>query len=133
MVVGLAHPADDQVTAFRELAQKAREGSKIPLKDVKDLGPKEPLTTLPVSANLTTAVETFGSGVHRIVVVKEDSDEVVGIVSQSRLVRFLWENGRSFPIIDQLYPHHLKDLRIGSHKVISIKWVIFPVCEFGSS
>ncbi|KAL1988179.1 hypothetical protein VTN96DRAFT_709 [Rasamsonia emersonii] len=120
MVVGLAHPADDQVTAFRELAQKAREGSKIPLKDVKDLGPKEPLTTLPVSANLTTAVETFGSGVHRIVVVKEDSDEVVGIVSQSRLVRFLWENGRSFPIIDQLYPHHLKDLRIGSHKVISI-------------
>ncbi|KAL1968920.1 hypothetical protein VTN77DRAFT_1281 [Rasamsonia byssochlamydoides] len=120
LAVGLVQPAEDQLTSFRELARKAREGSKIPLKDVKDLGPKEPLTTLPVSANLTTAVETFGSGVHRIVVVKDDSTEVVGIVSQSRLVKFLWENGRSFPIIDQLYPQCLKDLRLGSHQVISI-------------
>jgi hypothetical protein len=70
-----------------------------------------------------TTVETFGGGVHRIVVLKEDSDEVVGIVSQSRLVKFLWENGRSFPIIDQLYPQYLKDLRLGSQQVIHIKYV----------
>jgi CBS-domain-containing membrane protein len=121
LVVGLVQPAEEQLTSFRQLAQKAQEGSKIPLKDVKDLGRKEPLTTLPASASLTTAVETFGSGVHRIVVVKEDSTEVVGIVSQSRLVKFLWENGRSFPMIDQLYPQYLKDLRIGSQDVIAIK------------
>ena len=60
---------------------------------------------------------------HRIVVVKENSSEVIGILSQSRLVKFLWENGRSFPVIDQLYPQYLKDLRIGSQQVMSIKYV----------
>ncbi|KAL2013987.1 hypothetical protein VTN00DRAFT_1512 [Thermoascus crustaceus] len=120
LVVGLAQPDEEHITSFRELAQKAREGSKIPLRDIKDLGRKEPLMTLPTSANLMTAVETFGGGVHRVVVVKENSTEVVGIVSQGRLVRFLWENGRSFPVIDQLYPQYLKDLQLGSQQVIAI-------------
>ncbi|KAH8697131.1 CBS domain protein [Talaromyces proteolyticus] len=120
LVVGLAKPTESQLTSFQDVAQKAQEGSKIPLKDIRDLVPKEPLTTLPASANLMTAVETFGGGVHRIVVLKEDSNEVIGVVSQSRLVKFLWENGQSFPIIDQLYPQHLKDLRLGSQRVIHI-------------
>jgi CBS domain len=127
LVVGLAQPHEEQLTSFRDLARKAREGSKIPLKDVQDLGAKEPLTMLPTSASLRTAMETFGSGVHRIIVVKENNRDVVGIVSQSRLVNFLWENGHSFPIIDQLYPQALKDLRIGSQKVFSIKYVPLPV------
>lgn len=121
LVVGLATPTESQLTSFQEVAQKAREGSKIPLKDIRDLVPREPLTTLPQSANLMTAVETFGGGVHRIVVLKENSNEAIGIVSQSRLVKFLWENGRSFPIIDQLYPQHLRELRLGSQQPISIK------------
>lgn len=121
LVVGLAKPTESQLTSFQEVSQKAQEGSKIPLKDVRDLVPKEPLTMLPGSANLMTAVEAFGGGVHRIVVLKEGSDEAIGIVSQSRLVKFLWENGRSFPIIDQLYPQYLKDLRLGSQQVIHIK------------
>lgn len=123
-MVGLAQPEEEeQITSFRELAKKAREGSKIPLKDVKDLGREEPLVTLPPSANLVSAIETFGGGVHRIVVVKENSSDVMGIFSQSRLVKFLWENGRSFPVIDQLYPQYLNDLKIGSHQVMSIKYV----------
>jgi CBS domain-containing protein len=120
LVVGLAKPTESQLTSFREVSQKAQEGSKIPLKDIRDLVPKEPLTTLPETANLMTAVETFGGGVHRIVVLKEGNNEAVGILSQSRLVKFLWENGRSFPIIDQLYPQYLKDLRLGSQQVIHI-------------
>jgi CBS domain-containing protein len=45
---------------------------------------------------------------------------VVGIFSQFRLVKFLWENGRSFPIIEELYPKALRELGVGSHEVISI-------------
>jgi CBS domain-containing protein len=76
---------------------------------------------LPASANVMKAVEVFGGGVHRVVVVDEKDDQkVVGIFSQFRLVKFLWENGRSFPIIEELYPQSLRDLRIGSHEVISI-------------
>ncbi|KAK2813090.1 cell separation during budding [Emmonsiellopsis sp. PD_5] len=123
LVVGLTQPDAEHIASMREIARKAREGTKIPLKDVKDLGLNVPLTTLPPSANLMRAVETFGGGVHRIIVTKENSKEVVGIFSQWRLVKFLWENGRSFPVIDQLYPRYLADLRIGSQAVISIKYV----------
>jgi CBS domain len=120
-VVGLAQPDEEQVEDFRELANKARSGKEIPLKDIKDLGRKDPLLQLPHTANLIQAIETFGGGVHRVVVVKEGTDDVVGILSQSRLVKFLWENGRSFPVIDQLYHQCLRDLKLGSQQVVSIK------------
>ncbi|KAF4252563.1 hypothetical protein CNMCM8812_006905 [Aspergillus fumigatus] len=121
LAAGLTQPNEELRESYEELARKARDGHKIPLKDVKELGRSEPLTTLPASANLMTAVETFGGGVHRVVVVDEHKNgEVVGIVSQFRLVKFLWENGRSFPVIDQLYPQYLRDLGIGSREVISI-------------
>lgn len=94
------------------------------MKDVKDLGRKDPLVTLPATASVVKAIEIFGGGIHRVVVVDENkADEVVGVFSQFRLVKFLWENGRSFPVIDQLYPQYLRDLMIGSHIVISIKCV----------
>ncbi|KAJ5157373.1 Protein sds23 [Penicillium canariense] len=122
LAAGLTSPPEGYRTSYDELAKKARDGEKIPLKDVKSLGmEKEPLVTLPASANVLTAVETFGGGIHRVVVTKESNDrEVVGIFSQFRLVKFLWENGRSFPAIEQLYPQALNNLRIGSHDVISI-------------
>ena len=103
------------------LAKKAQAGQKIPLRDAKSLGNKEPFVTLPRTADLTQAIETFGGGVHRIVIVEEGSDNVVGVLSQLRLVSFLWENGRSFPVIDQLYSQSLKELGIGSQQLISIK------------
>lgn len=123
LAAGLTVPDQEYRASYEELAKKAREGVKIPLKDVKCLGAdKEPLIKLPASANVLKAVEVFGGGVHRVVVTKESNDqEVVGIFSQFRLVKFLWENGRSFPVIEQLYPQALRDLRIGSHDVISIK------------
>jgi CBS domain-containing protein len=121
LVVGLAQPDEEHIEDFRELAKKARTGAEIPLKDVKGLGRKDPLVKLANTASLIQAIETFGGGVHRVIVVEHHTDEVVGILSQSRLVKFLWENGRSFPVIDQLYPQYLRDLRLGSHQVISIK------------
>lgn len=121
LVVGLAHPDEADVASFDELAKKGREGKAIPLKDVKDLGKKEPLISLPTSADLTKAMEVFGSGVHRVLVVKEGTTDVVGILTQLRLVQFFWENRQSFPVVDQLYPSLIKDLNLGSHSVIAIK------------
>ena len=79
---------------------------------------------MPHNADLTKAVETFGGGVHRIVIVGEGTNDAVGVLSQGRLVKFLWENGRSFPIIDQLYPQSLRELGVGSQNVISVKYVV---------
>lgn len=121
LAAGLTQPDEGLLGLYEQLAQKARDGSKILLQDVKDLGNKEPMTTLPATANVMRAVETFGGGVHRVVVVNEQNDEVVGIFSQFRLVKFLWENGHSFPAVDQLYPQSVGDLGIGSRAVLSIK------------
>lgn len=120
-MVGLAHPDQEDVGSFDELAKKGREGKPIPLKDVKEVGNrKEPLITLPETADLTKAIEVFGSGVHRVLVAKEGTTDVVGILTQLRLVNFFWENRQSFPDVDQLYPHLIKDLGIGSKSVLAI-------------
>lgn len=111
---------DEHLHIFQSLAKKAQSGQKIPLDDAKSLGVKEPFITLPHTADLTAAVELFGGGVHRIIVVKEGGQDVVGVLSQLRLVKFLWENGRSFPVIDQLYGGEIQDLAIGSQNIISI-------------
>ncbi|OCK82426.1 hypothetical protein K432DRAFT_380434 [Lepidopterella palustris CBS 459.81] len=120
LVVGLAHPAESDTESFNDLVQKGREGKPIPLKDVKDLGKREPLITLPHTDDLAKAMEVFGSGIHRILVVQEHTTDVIGILSQLTLVRFFWENRKSFPAIDQLYPQLIKDLNIGSHSVFAI-------------
>lgn len=123
LAAGLTSPDEEHRASYEELAKKAGDGVPIPLRDVKKFRmEKEPLISLPASANLLTAVEIFGGGVHRVVVVNESNDkEVFGIFSQFRLVKFLWENGRSFPVIEELYPKPLRELVIGSQEVISIK------------
>lgn len=121
---GQLYPDEEHLSIFQTLAKKAQQGYKIPLQDAKSLGNKELFVTLPHTADLTKAVETFGGGVHRIVVVKDGTSEVIGILSQVRLVKFLWENGASFPIIDQLYPQNIRELGIGSQHLISVKCVV---------
>jgi hypothetical protein len=122
LVVGLAHPDEEDVASFDELAKKGREGKPIPLKDVKEVGnKKEPLITLPHTAHLTKAMEVFGSGVHRVLVAEEGTTDVIGVLTQLQLVKFFWEHRQSFPAVDQLYPHLIKDLSIGSKSVLAIK------------
>jgi CBS domain-containing protein len=121
VVLGLANPNEDQIDAFTEIAKKAREGIAIPLKDIGFLAKKAPLVTLSESQDLSKAIESFAGGVHRILIVKEGTDHVIGILSQWTLVKFLWDNGSSFPVIDQLYPMILRDLNVGTHQTIAIK------------
>lgn len=119
VVVGLASP--EQNSQLQALADRAREGKPIKLREIDILGKKDAPVILNQSDDLSKAMEHFGSGVHRILVQKDGTNEVVGILSQLRLVRFLWENGTSFPSIDQLYPMVLKDLSIGAPSTIAIK------------
>lgn len=113
-----------EVGLFADFAKKAAEGKPIPLRDIRTLGRRDPLTYLPESANLTKAIETFGQGVHRVLIAREGDGgkiEVTGLLSQTRLMRFLWEHGRNFAVLDQLYAQYLRDLKIGSNTPISIK------------
>jgi hypothetical protein len=121
VVLGLASPSEDQIQTYTEIAKKTREGTIIPLKDTTLLAKKAPLVTLSETQDLSKAIEIFAGGVHRILIVKEGTDNVVGVLSQWTVVKFLWENGSSFPVIDQLYPMILRDLNVGTHQAIAIK------------
>ncbi len=124
VVLGLGDPDETQVEHYTEIARKARDGTTIPIRDISSLAKKEPLVTLSEFQDLSKAVEIFAGGIHRILIVKEGTDHVVGLLSQLRLVKFLWENGSSFPVIEQLYPMSLRDLAIGTHQTIAIKYVL---------
>src|SRR6266480_2201880 len=123
MVLGLwkGDPQDEECATFQDIAKSSRTGGDIPVKFVKDLGKKDPFITVSEKDGLSKVVQIFSSGVHRVAVVREGTDSVIGMISQLRLITFLWENGRSFPAINQLYPSTLQEISIGSTHVISIK------------
>jgi hypothetical protein len=104
------------------LAKKTSHHIPIPIRDVTTIAKKSPLVTLSESDDLMKAIELFGSGVHRILITsKEGTPNVIGVLSQLKLVKFLWDNGTSFNAIDSLYPVILRDLGIGTAQAISIK------------
>jgi CBS-domain-containing membrane protein len=121
VVVGLATPDDeDMQLLYRGIQEKAQAQAAITLREIQQLWRKEELVTLPADTTLDKAIEVLGGGVHRILVTGQSSD-VVGILSQLRLIEFFWHEGVNFPAIDRLYGGILRDLQIGSQQVIAIK------------
>lgn len=122
LVTNLAYPPTAEPAQLRRVLDRATKNEPTPLSDIQYLfGRKEPPVFLEHTDTLTKAVEIFGGGVHRIIIRKQGTSEVVGILTQLRLVRFFWENMASFRSVFQLHNASLKELDIGSHNVISIK------------
>jgi CBS domain len=106
MVLGVtdSHPSTMSAPSFQDLVKKAREGDNIPVTLVGDIGVKDPFITLPESETLAKLIEIMASGVHRIAVTKDStSKDVVGVLSQRKVIRFFWENVRAFTDIEGLY------------------------------
>ncbi len=96
---------------------------KVPISFVSQLTPKNPFITYPEFEKLGKVVETLGSGSHRIAITsKDDSKNIIGMLSQRRLIRYIWKNarGRFKPLEKTLFEKNLKDLNIGSTNVITI-------------
>jgi hypothetical protein len=127
VVVGLAKPDESTIELYDDIASKAREGQSILLREIQPICRKEDLATLQASETLDKAVEVLGGGVHRAVVL-DGAKGVVGILSQSRLVEFFWNEGVHFPSIETMYPASLRDLGIGTPgpHIVAIKFV--PLC-----
>lgn len=121
VVVGLAKPDEDQAVLYDDIATKARERTSIPLRDIQALCRKESLVTLSSDECLAKAIEIFGSGIHRVLVTNTSS-EVIGILSQLRLVEFFWNEAVNFPNIERLYPVIIRDLGIGTQQIIAVKY-----------
>jgi hypothetical protein len=123
VVVGLANPDEENVTAYDEIAKKAQSQTPILLREIQSLSRKEQLVVLPAESTLDGAMEAFGSGIHRILVTNNAGD-VVGVLNQLQLLEFFWNEAVNFPVIDRLYGSLLRDLQIGTQQIIAIKYAI---------
>ncbi|CAI2176459.1 4197_t:CDS:2 [Funneliformis geosporum] len=111
--------SDEELTSeFNDLLKLAIQCQPVPVKLASDLSNKNPFYSVFPETSLLQVVELFGSGTHRVVVVDADGN-MKGILSQSRVVNYLYQNVMKFPKIEQLFPKTIKDLDIGRSTVIS--------------
>lgn len=127
VVVGLAKADDENVSLYAEISKRAEDQTPISLREIRPLFKKSELVTLSADSTLDKAMEAFGGGIHRILITNSDGD-VVGVLSQLRLLEFFWNEAVNFPVIDRLYGSLLKDLQIGTHQIIAIN-ADFPLNE----
>ncbi|KAK9469487.1 hypothetical protein V1512DRAFT_284550 [Lipomyces arxii] len=122
LVMGHLKPSGTQVPEnLEENVTKARQGFDVPVSFVMELTAHEPFITLQGSETLLTAVEYFGRGVHRLLVTNDAETQVLGLLSQRRLVKFIWDNARRFNSLETLFASSLQDLGLGgAGHVISI-------------
>ncbi|KAK1245647.1 hypothetical protein MKX07_004716 [Trichoderma sp. CBMAI-0711] len=118
-VVGVSRPEGDQATLFHDIMTKAQGGAHISLREIQPLCSREAIVKMNSGVNLSQAIETLGSGIHRVLVT-DSTGNVIGIISQLRMVEFFWNEGVNFPTIDQLNPVTLQDLGIGVRPVLSV-------------
>ncbi|KAK4194474.1 hypothetical protein QBC40DRAFT_213530 [Triangularia verruculosa] len=119
VVVGLAKPEEDQIELYDHIAKSAQAQTPVALREIQPILKKSELVVLPTEATLDAAVEAFGSGIHRLLITNV-AGEVIGILSQLRLLEFFWKEAVNFPVIDRLYGSLLRDLQIGSTQIIAV-------------
>ncbi|ODV87833.1 hypothetical protein CANARDRAFT_26034 [[Candida] arabinofermentans NRRL YB-2248] len=101
-----------------ELIMKAQKGEQVPVSFVIKLTNKNPFLKLTESDTLATVAEILGTGVHRVAITKQN--KLTGILSQRRMVKYLWDNARRFPSMEPLLNSSLASLNIGSSNVVTI-------------
>lgn len=102
-----------------EQVAKAKRGEQVPVEFIITVHPKNPFIRFNEHDYLPLVMETLGNGVHRIAIC-DDNGKVTGILSQRRLIRYLWENARRFPLLEPLFNQLLDQLNIGTNKPITI-------------
>ncbi|GMM35514.1 Sds23 protein [Saccharomycopsis crataegensis] len=97
-----------------EYLNDIKMGKQAPIKFVCQLTSKNPFIKLNEKLDtLSSVVEILGSGVHRVAIINNEN-KISGILSQRRLIRYLWDNARRFPSLDSLLQTPLDELEIGS-------------------
>jgi CBS domain. len=100
---------------------RAKRGEEVPVEFIIKLHPKNPFIKFAENDTLARPMETLGNGVHRIAITDPQSpNTITGILSQRRLIKYMWENARRFPALDFYLNSTLQDLKIGSTTPITI-------------
>lgn len=102
------------------IINKAKRGEEVPVDFIVKLHPKNPFVKFKELDTLYKVMETLGNGVHRVAITDNSSSKITGILSQRRLIKFMWENARRFPSLDYYLNATLQELQVGSNNPISI-------------
>ncbi|KAL0087962.1 hypothetical protein J3Q64DRAFT_1735416 [Phycomyces blakesleeanus] len=104
---------------IKDIIRLSHEGKDVPVKLASDLSQKNPFYSILPEATLLSAVEEFGCGTHRVSILRPDGG-IDGILSQSTVVRYLYDNQRRFPAIESLLSKTLRQLHLGEAPVIGV-------------
>ncbi|OBZ85115.1 Protein SDS23, partial [Choanephora cucurbitarum] len=123
LVLHLKPGQDDRVDpdAFeiKDIVQRALRGQKVPVGMASDLSRKNPFYSILEEATLLSALEIFAYGTHRVSMLNPEGD-ISGILSQSTVVNYLYENRKQFPEIDQAMNKTIRELKLGDAPVIGV-------------
>ncbi|KAI9476305.1 MAG: hypothetical protein EXX96DRAFT_486283 [Benjaminiella poitrasii] len=104
---------------IKDILYRALEGKEVPAKLASDLSQKNPFYSIMPEATLLSAVEEFAYGTHRVCVLNPDGS-IKGILSQSTVAKYLFENQRHFPDIECMLNKTLRQLGLGVSDVIAV-------------
>ncbi|SCW00579.1 LAFE_0C07316g1_1 [Lachancea fermentati] len=96
-----------------QVARDCQMGKPVPVGEIVKLTPKNQFYKLPETENLSTVMGILGSGVHRVAITDAEVTQIKGVLSQRRLIKYLWDNARQFSSLDSLLNSSLKQLGIG--------------------
>ncbi|KAL3234566.1 Protein SDS23 [Nakaseomyces bracarensis] len=97
----------------KQVTQDCQNGKPVAVGEIVKLTPKNPFYKLPETENLSTVMGILGSGVHRVAITNVEMTQIRGILSQRRLIKYIWDNARSFTQLEPLLNSSLQDLKIG--------------------
>ncbi|CAG8489627.1 3654_t:CDS:10 [Paraglomus occultum] len=104
---------------FRKLLRLALQCQPIPVKLASDISNKNPFYSVLPETSLFQVTELFGSGTHRVAVM-DANNHLKGILTQSNVVSYLYDNARQFPEIEKVLTKTIEELGIGKSDVISV-------------
>lgn len=114
------HTLQEKHEIITQAVNKAKKGEEVPVEFIIKLHPKNPFIKFVENDTLFSVMETLGNGVHRVAITNEESTKITGILSQRRLIKYMWENARRFPLLEFYLSSTIQDLKIGSSKPITI-------------
>ncbi|CAO3616660.1 unnamed protein product [Mucor hiemalis] len=116
---GSGYSREELTFEIKDIVRRAREGQEVPVKLASDLSQKNPFYSIFPEATLLSCVEEFGYGTHRVCVLNPDGS-IKGILSQSTVARYIYDNQRHFPDIESLMNKTLRQLGLGESAVIAV-------------
>ena len=97
----------------QKVTEDCQNGKPVPVGEIVKLTPKNPFYKLPETETLITVMKILGSGVHRVAICNPEMTFVKGILSQRRLIKYLWDNAKKFASLESLFNYSLQDLQVG--------------------